>query len=348
MNFKTIFLAITVLAITTSPAMAKDNDWYFLDIGHQIETHRPDGHAPIGVMGDHLHHKGGFMASYRYMRMAMKGMRSGTNSLSSADVFAQGFMMSPTEMTMDMHMFGTMYAPTDFLTLMAMVPIVDKSMDISTMAGGSFSTSAAGLGDVKFAALVPIVGYKKHRVHLNLGLSTPTGSINKFDTTPMGFSKLPYPMQIGSGTWDLMPGLTYLGQYQNLSWGLQFTSVARLGNNSNQYRFGNQFTLNSWAAYKWNDWISNSLRVESQFIGNISGADSALNPNMTPTADTTKQGSEIVNLMVGMNFEIPKGKWWLKGHRIGIEAGLPVYQSLNGPQMERSWSLIVGWQKGFD
>ena len=27
--------------------------------------------APIGVMGDHMHHDGGLMASYRYMFMSM-------------------------------------------------------------------------------------------------------------------------------------------------------------------------------------------------------------------------------------------------------------------------------------
>ena len=36
-------------------------------------SYRPDGNAPIGVMADHYHHKGGVMLSYRYMNMNMKG-----------------------------------------------------------------------------------------------------------------------------------------------------------------------------------------------------------------------------------------------------------------------------------
>ena len=32
---------------------------------------RADSHAPIGVMGDHMHKKGKFMTSYRYMYMDM-------------------------------------------------------------------------------------------------------------------------------------------------------------------------------------------------------------------------------------------------------------------------------------
>ncbi len=40
---------------------------------------RADGHAPIGVMGDHMHHKGEWMLSYRYMHMDMEGNRIGTD-----------------------------------------------------------------------------------------------------------------------------------------------------------------------------------------------------------------------------------------------------------------------------
>ena len=39
---------------------------------------RPDSHAPIGVMGDHLMREGEIMVSYRYMHMDMEGNRTGT------------------------------------------------------------------------------------------------------------------------------------------------------------------------------------------------------------------------------------------------------------------------------
>jgi len=79
---------------------------------------RPDGHAPIGVMGDHTHEVGEVMFSYRYMVMDMDGLIDGSDSISRADVFAEGFAVTPTEMTMEMHMFGLMYAWSDELTLM--------------------------------------------------------------------------------------------------------------------------------------------------------------------------------------------------------------------------------------
>ena len=42
---------------------------------------RPDGHAPIGVMGDHMHKKGEYMMSYRYMTMNMGGLLDGGDDI---------------------------------------------------------------------------------------------------------------------------------------------------------------------------------------------------------------------------------------------------------------------------
>jgi hypothetical protein len=129
---------------------------------------RPDGHAPIGVMGDHTHKKGEFMFSYRYMFMEMDGNRDGTDSLSDREVL-QDFMVTPVDMTMQMHMFGAMYAVTDDVTLMAMVPYVSKEMEHLTRMGTRFTTNSEGFGDIKTTALYTIFNKDKQRVHLNLG-----------------------------------------------------------------------------------------------------------------------------------------------------------------------------------
>ena len=48
---------------------------------------------------------------------------------------------------------------------------------------------------------------------------------------------------------------------------------------------------------------------------------------------------------IGANVIIQKGS--LRGHRFAVEAGMPVHQDLNGPQMERDWTVTAGWQKAF-
>ena len=60
---------ITILLYTTSAGLLFAHPW---------TAGRPDGHAPLGVMGDHMHGKGEWMASYRYMSMDMDGLRSGS------------------------------------------------------------------------------------------------------------------------------------------------------------------------------------------------------------------------------------------------------------------------------
>ena len=45
----------------------------------------------------------------------------------------------------------------------------------------------------------------------------------------------------------------------------------------------------------------------------------------------------------GLNFKIP----FLGDPRLAIEMLWPVYQSLDGPQLETDWTLILGLQAGF-
>ena len=94
---------------------------------------------------------------------------------------------------------------------------------------------------------------------------------------------LPYPMQIGSGTFDPILALTYLAQNDNVSFGSQIKGVFRLGENSNDYRLGNRYSLNNWVALKVTDWLSFSARIEGAIIGEINGANPVLNPNMVIT-----------------------------------------------------------------
>lgn len=176
---------------------------------HMHDAHTDHaGHAtptPIGVMGDHLHPQGDWMVSYRYMHMDMEGSLKGSDHISNKQIISptgENFLVTPTEMTMDMHMLGVMYAPTGNLTLMAMAPYIKNSMDHRTRMGTTFTTGSEGIGDVQLGALYGLMEWNAQHLHLNLGISTPTGSINEKDHTPMGRGRLPYPMQLGSGTWS--------------------------------------------------------------------------------------------------------------------------------------------------
>ena len=83
---------------------------------------RPDSHAPIGVMGDHMHKEGEYMISYRYMKMDMEGLLNGTNSVSETGALSHKrgdgttHRIIPESMEMDMHMLGFMYGLKDNIT----------------------------------------------------------------------------------------------------------------------------------------------------------------------------------------------------------------------------------------
>ncbi|MDJ0844417.1 hypothetical protein [Crocosphaera sp.] len=306
---------------------------------------RPDSHAPIAVMGEHIHSEGEIMVSYRYMLMEMEGSRVGTDDISDEKILEQ-FPVTPTRMTMQMHMFGMMYGITNNLTLMAMLPYVVKDMDHMTRMGRGFNTDSEGIGDIKVTGLYQVLNENRQRIHFNAGMSFPTGSIEARDRTPAGPDQLlPYPMQLGSGTLDLNPGITYLGQTDEWSWGSQIIGTLRLGTNSNSYKFGDQIMLTAWGARKWSDWASTSLRIKGKNWGNISGKDSRLNPSIIPTADPTRRGGTQIDLGFGLNLFVPEGD--LRTGRLAIEFEVPIYRALQGPQLETDWQLTAGLQFSF-
>ncbi len=303
-------------------------------------------HGPIGVMAEHRHKPGEWMVSYRYMRMDMDDNYIGSDKVATGDVHAQ-FPVAPTSMDMQMHMLGGMYGLSDRTTLMVMVPYIEQEMDHRLRNGREFSTRSNGIGDVKFSGIIGLFEDNAHTVDMNLGISFPTGSINQRDATPVGPDPiLPYPMQLGSGTHDFHPGLTYVGRADRLSWGLQFSSVLRWGHNARKYRLGNRYEATGWLAYEWAKWISTSVRLKKSHWGDIDGADPDLNTNLIQTADPTRQGGRRLDLLFGVNL-IGTKPGPLYDHRLAVEVGFPVYVDLDGPQLNNDLHFTVGWQKAF-
>ena len=84
-------------------------------------------------------------------------------------------MMVPTEMTMDMHMFGTMHAISDQWTLMCMLNYLDNEMTMINRMGVTSKMKTSGLGDLKIGGLYDLARWEDgRRAHLSLGFSAPT------------------------------------------------------------------------------------------------------------------------------------------------------------------------------
>ena len=309
---------------------------------------RPDGNAPIGVMGDHYHGTGSLMFSYRYMYMSMEGNRAGSDKVDNSHIFQNNYMMAPQNMDMQMHMFGAMYGITNRITLMAMANYLKNEMTMVGMNGLQHFHQSSGLGDIKVSAIAGLWNNGSHAVHLNTGLSIPTGSVTESEMTHQHHGgqhsevmvSLPYPMQLGTGTWDLQFGGTYLGQTERFSWGTQVMGIFPTGENEAGYRMGNQYQLNSWAALPINNWVSISARATGTATEKLAGEDIAMDKMMSPTSDALNFGGEQISGFIGLNAYVPNG--FLKGLRIGVEYGQPLYQNWNGIQMDRNNLLTLG------
>jgi hypothetical protein len=334
-------LALALVSAWTLPARAGHESLAELSLEELMELN----FNTMGITGiHHTHSAGEWMIGYTAMFMRMDGNLDGTRSVSSSEVLAD-YMVSPTSMDMRMHMLHLMHAPTRWLTLMVMAPYVVKSMEHVTRTGERFKTRSQGFGDLELSGLFSLLRGEEHRLVFSGGLRVPTGSIDERDDTPMGHVRLPYPMQIGSGSVELVPGLTYLGQRENLAWGGRAAGTVRLYENSNDYRLGEEVELTAWGAYKLTSWASGSLRLRGRGWGNIHGADPQLDPALVPTADPDRRAGRRLDLLFGVN--LFKSVGWLAGNRIAVEGGLPVYQWLDGPQLETDWMLTLAWDWTF-
>ena len=359
---KHILLFSTLTAATSATFAAPSFSCCATDDSYQG---RPDEHAPISVMGDHTHAKSGWMMSYRTMHMDMDGMRYGTDRVSSGDVFAESYSVTPESMSMVMHMLGLMYAPTDKLTLMLMSNYTDIEMDHRIFSQGAanminngstkFTTETSGIGDVKLGGLYRFYLKENRKAHLGLSLSLPTGSIDEKDTTPgMGGPanrQLPAPMQLGSGTYDLLPSLTYVQQFEDWSYGAQANAIIRLeSENDNGYRLGDVLGAATWAGYNLNEWISLNTGLNYTYTSKLKGSQDdvgTMGPNgkSVTTAYESNTGGERLDAIFGINLYVPTGS--LKGQRIAIDLRLPLWQDLNGYQLETDYALTLGWQMAF-
>ena len=295
---------------------------------------------PFGIMIGRAEQ---WMVGYQYMFEKLDGILDGTNAISEAAVLSR-FQTTPTDMTMQTHMGMIMYAPTGRSTVMAMLPYVKMSMGELHRDGTRSAEHSQGIGDVELRAVYSLYAAKdlRHRLLANFGVGFPTGSVNQLDAEGI---RTEYPMQTGSGTYSLLPGVTYLGQALPWSWGAQLNSTVRVGTNEHGYRLGNRYEPGIWLARQLTNWVSLSADANGESWQTIHGSDSLLDPTDEPAKDANLQGGKRVNASLGVTFNPPNG--FFKGQQFLVQGDVPVVQSLDGPQLKSSYMLHVAWQWGF-
>ena len=295
----------------------------------------------MGVIGEHTHKKGDWMISYRYMKMNMDGNREGQQNISTQKIF-ENYRIAPNRMETNMHMLSTMWGFSEHVTLMLMVPYLQKNMIALHQQQGKFNTQTEGLGDITLKAFHTLKKTKKTTLFLINGLRFPTGGIEEKDTVFNQKVQLPYRMQLGSGSTDYILGATWTQIEEEYAIGAQIKSIFRMNKNNRNYQLGNTFEGTTWITKSLSPILSGCMKLQAKHQEDISGYDNEIETTaqVNPLANT-QQGFSIVNLGLGLSWT---GTESYKTHRIALEWNIPIYQKVNGIQMNSEQTLTIGWQ----
>jgi hypothetical protein len=342
---------------------------------HDHHHHTHAGHtgsrAPAGVMFDHmLHEPGSTMIGYRYMWNLQDGhLLYGSDSIADATAVTLGCAPGPgrcshrpEEMSMHMHMLDLMYAPTDWLNLMLMPQFMDMDMSLRVLEGAvpegghpliRHHHSTGGVGDTGMYTLLKLWDSTDQHLHIGLGISAPTGDIGqtvKIHThtenagTPTEL--IHYGMQLGSGTWDFKPSITYTGLAERWSWGGQVSGTKRLESRNDQgYALGDIIQTTVWGGYSPLEWLTASLRGVYTVQGRIKGEYTRQHSQIGPMDFPPNYGGNFWDIGLGLNAVIPEGSF--QGHRLSVEWLQPVLTDVNGYQLDRKAGLFATWSMAF-
>ena len=347
--------------------------------GHHMHHHH-GAPVPAGVMYGHMMNQANdIMVGFRYMWSGQSGsMLQGSNKVNNETLVSNaceglpnGCLYKPKSMNMSMYMLDLMYAPTDWLNIMLMPQLMSMDMTMSDPIrpfASTYEESEFGghggathhsndLGDTVVTALVKVLDNKGQHVHVGLGISAPTGGIDaeisppkllgttstQVDTSTIVLQD--YGMQLGSGTWDFKPSLTYTGQVNNWSWGGQLSGVKRLDKNDHGYALGDLFQVTGWGSYQILNWLSASVRSVYTMQGDIQGKTNQIHQITATTDYPSNYGGRFVDMGFGLNVSIPEGQF--AGHNLSFEWLQPVSTDFNGYQLDRTGALAVSWSYSF-
>jgi hypothetical protein len=197
-------------------------------------------------------------------------------------------------------------------------------------------------------ALLSLVRSEEHDLHVGLGASVPIGDVdeNLRRTHQEERGRIHYAMQPGSGTWDLLPSVTYLGRHAGWSWGGQVGGAKRLeSENASGYALGDTFQASVWGGRRLFDWLGVSVRGLYTRQGEISGRYDGLHDDSGPMDFPSNYGGEFWDLGIGATLSLSEG--YLAGNELAIEWLEPLRDDVNGYQIERRGSLFAAWSVSF-
>ena len=302
----------------------------------------------------------GWMVSLEYDYINQNQLRSGTGSISPAQVAALNNAGGDQEVendTINRYVtLGLSYAPSADWNFKLMVPYIDRSHSTYGSASNPLSSdylsgaTISGLGDIKF-----ITSYQgllpTHNLGFQLGVKLPTGDYGgpnaagtgtvgrnptSFASGPGAGSPVDTSLQAGTGSTDLIVGAYY---YQPVSQNFdafvngQFQAAVtqRLDQAGADFRPGNLTTVSFGLRYEANPDIVPQLQVNITRKSHDQGA----------LADVTDTAGTVAYLSPGVTVTVAKNT-----HLYGF-VQLPIYSRLDGYQLFPHWAASIGVTHAF-
>lgn len=269
----------------------------------------------------------GWRADVRFDYFDQDQLRSGTDSVSRSsltlpnDTEIQQFTINRN------YTFDLDYSPNKDWGINVALPWYDRSH--ATIAEGDTEISTShdkGIGDVR--VMGRYTGFAEQRsVGIEFGVKLPTGQFDsKFLTGPQAGETVDRGLQLGTGTTDLLLGIYDFG---NLApdWGYFAGALLTQPLNSrDDFRPGTGINLNFGVRYSAWESFQPQLQVNGRFEKRESGAN----------ADVENSGASLVY--------ISPGGTWNFSRRFSAYAFMqaPIYQRVNGLQIEARWLASVG------
>ncbi len=315
--------------------------------------------APLGVFGADMPAEGRLALTIAPNFSHQSGFKIGARTVSNQFIIATvPFFLNPNLARQQLRNFpeniatasqavSLAYGVTRDFAMVLATGMVEKNLELLTYKGstgftplGSSYPGTAGLVDSTLSGVYRVYRDEVNSVQVSLGLSFPTGP----DTATLQDFLLPsglrssvrafYGMEPGAGTYDILPGVAYRGYLGPWSWGAAYRGRLPLGPNLEGYQWGDLHEFTGWGGYSWTSDLTTTVRVSGSTQGPIRGADPEINGPAVP-ANPNFYGGQRVEIFGGAA---------LNGEAIGyenatlaIEAGLPIYQNLNGPQIMKNW-----------
>lgn len=264
-------------------------------------------------------------ASFSQYRYELEGTNTATTNIYK---FGEG--------QVDLSLFTLTYQASPKWTLLTFLPYIKNTVEtIYEPVPGGFNLKLTdvvdGVGDVRFMAMNLFHFSGKNIALYDVGFTLPTGLTDrKFPsvTTGQGAS---YNMQPGTGTVDLIGGVTY-SHLTTSKWtqNARAQYTARTGATAKGYSLGNEVQANASTKYQVHKYLNTGLQFNYKNRAAVDGKDTRyerFNNWQSPAA--RGDGHQYYrDAQIDMNLSvISKAEYKTKtGQTFALEAGVPLWQ----------------------